>query len=110
MAVTQAVEEQEVAGQEGPSAEAPTTFDSAVSEFLAYIEGYRHYSSWTVGAYRIDLREFRGFLQEQVGRVPSPSEITRPQPAAAQGLVESAHRSLRRAGSGVALRGADSGA
>jgi len=59
--VTQAREEQE--SQESP---APQTagkeggaFDAAVSEFLSYLQGYRHYSSWTVGAYRIDLREFR---------------------------------------------------
>ena len=60
-------------------AETPTAFDSAVNEFLAYLEGYRHYSPWTVGAYRIDLREFREFLLEQEGRVPAPAEITRPQ-------------------------------
>jgi site-specific recombinase XerD len=60
-------------------AEPGTAFDAAVSEFLSYLKGYRHYSPWTVGAYRIDLREFREFLLEQEGRVPSPSEITRPQ-------------------------------
>jgi site-specific recombinase XerD len=56
-----------------------TAFDAAVSEFLSYLQGYRQYSSWTVGAYRIDLRGFREFLLEQGGSVPAPSEITRPQ-------------------------------
>jgi hypothetical protein len=79
VAVTQAVEEPEVRGQEGPSANTPTAFDAAVSEFLGYLKGYRHYSPWTVGAYGIDLREFREFLLEQGGRVPAPAEITRPQ-------------------------------
>jgi len=77
--VTQAVEEQENPGREGPAAETPIAFDAAVSEFLAYLKGYRQYSSWTVGAYGIDLREFREFLLEQEGWVPSPQEITRPQ-------------------------------
>lgn len=61
------------------SAETPTAFDAAVSEFLSYLQGYRQYSPWTVGAYRIDLREFREFLLEQQGGAPAPAEITRPQ-------------------------------
>jgi len=73
--VTQAAEEQ--ASKKGPP-EAPITFDAAVSEFLAYLQGYRHYSPWTVRAYGIDLRGFREFLLEQEGRVPSPQQITRP--------------------------------
>jgi hypothetical protein len=62
--VTQTTEEQAVGAQEESQAAGAdgATFDAAVSEFLAYLQGYRHYSSWTVGAYRIDLREFRGFL------------------------------------------------
>jgi len=65
--------------EEAEPPEAPSAFDAAVDEFLAYLKGYRQYSSWTVGAYRIDLREFREFLLEQGGGVPQPAEITRPQ-------------------------------
>ena len=79
MRVTQPAEEHAIQSQEGPAADTATAFDRAVSEFLSYLQGYRHYSPWTVGAYRIDLREFREFLLEQEGRVPAPSEITRPQ-------------------------------
>ena len=81
MPVTQTTKEQAVRAEEEPQAagEDGAAFDFAVSEFLAYLQGYRHYSSWTVGAYRIDLREFREFLVTQEGRVPAPSEITRPQ-------------------------------
>jgi len=73
------VEERASQGEDEAQAETPTAFDCAVSEFLAYLQGYRHYSPWTVGAYRIDLREFREFLLEQGGHVPAPAEITRPQ-------------------------------
>ena len=79
MAATQLEEEPEVQDREGPPTEAPISFDAAVSEFLAYLQGYRHYSAWTVRAYSIDLRGFREFLLGQEGRVPSPQEITRPQ-------------------------------
>jgi len=79
MTVTQAPEEGVDRGQEGPLAETPIAFDAAVSEFLAYLKGYRHYSPWTVRAYGIDLREFRKFLLEQTGRMPEPHEISRPQ-------------------------------
>jgi site-specific recombinase XerD len=79
MAVTQAAEEQEVEGQKEPRVETPTAFDTAVSEFLSYLQSYRQYSPWTVGAYRIDLRGFREFLLAREGRVPAPPEITRPQ-------------------------------
>ena len=79
--VTQAVEipdfpdssEREIGAEEGAA------FDAAVTEFLSYLQGYRHYSAWTVGAYRIDLRGFREFLLAREGRVPAPAEITRPQ-------------------------------
>jgi len=60
-------------------AEEGAAFDAAVTEFLSYLQGYRHYSPWTVGAYGIDLRGFRAFLLEHEGRVPAPAEITRPQ-------------------------------
>jgi len=81
MAVTQGAEEQESEESRTPSTatEETTAFDAAVEEFLAYLKGYRQYSSWTIGAYRTDLREFREFLLEQEGRVPAPAEITRPQ-------------------------------
>jgi hypothetical protein len=36
------------------SPDAPTAFDAAVEEFLAYVKGYRQYSAWTVGAYGFD--------------------------------------------------------
>jgi len=79
--VTQAREKQE--SEESPAPQTAgaegAAFDAAVSEFLSYLQGYRQYSSWTVGAYRIDLREFREFLLGQEGCVPSPQEITRPQ-------------------------------
>jgi len=79
--VTRATEEQAVGEPTQPQTAATdgTAFDAAVSEFLSYLQGYRHYSPWTIGAYGIDLREFREFLLEQEGRVPSPAEITRPQ-------------------------------
>jgi integrase/recombinase XerD len=77
--VTQVIEERPTQGDDEAQAETPNAFDAAVSEFLAYLQGYRQYSPWTVGAYRIDLREFREFLLEQEGRVPAPAEITRPQ-------------------------------
>jgi hypothetical protein len=35
------------------------TFIVPVSEIFAYSKGYRRYSSWTVGAYGIDLRELQ---------------------------------------------------
>jgi len=81
MAVTRATEEQAMGEPAQPQTAAPdgTAFDAAVTEFLSYLQGYRQYSSWTVGAYRIDLREFREFLLGQEGRVPAPAEITRPQ-------------------------------
>ena len=64
MGVTQATEEQAVGEATAPqtAAEEGAAFDAAVSEFLAYLKGYRHYSPWTVRAYGIDLREFREFL------------------------------------------------
>jgi hypothetical protein len=97
MTVTQAAEDQAIRAEEQPQGpgENGAAFDCAVSEFLSYLQGYRQpalsasngYSPWTVGAYGIDLREFREFLVEQAGpdesgfgnRVPAPSEITRPQ-------------------------------
>jgi len=78
MRVTDPAEDHAIEGQEGPEPETATAFDAAVSEFLSYLQGYRHYSPWTVRAYGIDLREFREFLLAQEGRVPAPAEITRP--------------------------------
>jgi len=79
--VTQAAENPDFpdASEQNTGAEEGSAFDAAVSKFLSYLQGYRHYSPWTVGAYRIDLREFQEFLLEQGGRVPAPAEITRPQ-------------------------------
>lgn len=41
MPVTQAQEDEAVQGQEEAESETATAFDSAVSEFLAYLKGYR---------------------------------------------------------------------
>lgn len=81
MGVIQATERQAVRTEEEPQPAGveSAALDAAVSEFLSYLQGYRHYSPWTVGAYRTDLREFRKFLLEREGRVPAPPEITRPQ-------------------------------
>ena len=61
MRVTQAARERKGEGAKKPRAveEDGAAFDSAVSEFLSYLQGYRQYSPWTIGAYRTDLREFR---------------------------------------------------
>ncbi len=50
--VTQAREEQESEESPAPptATEEGTAFDAAVSEFLSYLQGYRHYSPWTVRA------------------------------------------------------------
>ena len=49
MRVTQTTEEQPVRAEEEPQAagEDGAAFDAAVSEFLSYLQGYRHYSPWT---------------------------------------------------------------
>jgi len=81
MAVTRTTEEQALGEPTQPQTAVAdgAAFDAAVAEFLSYLQGYRQYSPWTVGAYRIDLREFREFLVGQEGHVPAPAEITRPQ-------------------------------
>ena len=61
----------EAAVTEGPS------YDEAVKEFLNYIRDYRSFSGLTVRAYGTDMRMLRAFLEKRLGRVPSPSEITR---------------------------------
>jgi len=53
------------------------SFDEAVSEFLAYVSGYRGLSPRTITAYTADLRIFRRFLESRLGRVPPPCTITR---------------------------------
>jgi len=81
MPVTQARKKREVRTGRGrqTAGKYGITFDAAVSEYLTYLKGYRQYSPWTLGAYSIDLREFRKFLLEREGMVPAPAEITRPQ-------------------------------
>jgi site-specific recombinase XerD len=61
----------EAAVSEGPS------YDDAVREFLSYLTDYRSFSPLTVRAYGTDMRMLREFLQHRLGRVPSPTEITR---------------------------------
>ena len=53
------------------------SYDDAVKEFIAYLKEYRSFSPLTVRAYGVDMRMLRQFLEERLGRVPSPSEITR---------------------------------
>jgi site-specific recombinase XerD len=53
------------------------SYDDAVKEFLNYIRDYRSFSGLTVRAYGTDMRMLRAFLEKRLGRVPSPSEITR---------------------------------
>ena len=53
------------------------SYDEAVAEFLDYLKEYRSFSKWTVRAYGTDLRMLREFLENRVGRVPRPTELTR---------------------------------
>jgi len=53
------------------------SYDDAVKEFLNYIRDYRSFSGLTVRAYGTDMRMLRAFLEQRLGRVPSPTEITR---------------------------------
>ena len=53
------------------------SYDEAVKEFLNYIRDYRSFSGLTVRAYGTDMRMLRAFLEQRLGRVPSPTEITR---------------------------------
>ncbi len=48
-----------------------------MKEFLSYLTDYRSFSPLTVRAYGTDMRMLREFLQHRLGRVPSPTEITR---------------------------------
>jgi site-specific recombinase XerD len=61
----------------GVGSQESISFDEAVSEFLAYVSGYRGLSPRTVTAYTADLRIFRRFLASRLGRVPPPCTITR---------------------------------
>ena len=53
------------------------SYEQATEEFREYLTHYRGYSPSTVTAYGIDLQKFRRFLESRLGRVPSPTEITR---------------------------------
>jgi integrase/recombinase XerC len=53
------------------------SYDGAVKEFIAYVREYRSFSQLTVRAYGTDMRVLRQFLEERLGRVPAPGEITR---------------------------------
>jgi len=53
------------------------SYDDTVREFLSYLTDYRSFSPLTVRAYGTDMRMLRAFLQHRLGRVPSPTEITR---------------------------------
>jgi site-specific recombinase XerD len=53
------------------------SYDQAVAEFVDYLTEYRSFSKWTVRAYGTDLRMLREFLENRVGRVPRPTELTR---------------------------------
>ncbi len=57
--------------------QAGISYDEAVREFIAYLKEYRSFSPLTVKAYGVDMRMLREFLEERLGRVPAPSEITR---------------------------------
>jgi len=59
------------------AAEEGLDFDSAVEQFLAYLDSYRSYSPLTVAAYQRDLALFREFLDMRTGSVPDPGQITR---------------------------------
>jgi len=53
------------------------SYDDAVTQFLDYLKEYRSFSPWTARAYGTDLRMLREFLENRVGRVPRPTELTR---------------------------------
>jgi len=59
------------------AATAGLSYDGTVREFLSYLTDYRSFSPLTVRAYGTDMRMLREFLQHRLGRVPSPTEITR---------------------------------
>jgi len=59
------------------AAEKGLSYDDTVREFLSYLKDYRSFSSLTVRAYGTDMRMLREFLEHRLGRVPSPTEITR---------------------------------
>ena len=59
------------------TAEKGLSYDDTVREFLSYLKDYRSFSALTVRAYGTDMRMLREFLRHRLGRVPSPTEITR---------------------------------
>jgi site-specific recombinase XerD len=59
------------------TAEERLSYDDTVREFLSYLKDYRSFSALTVRAYGTDMRMLREFLKHRLGRVPSPTEITR---------------------------------
>ena len=59
------------------TAEEGLSYDDTVREFLSYLQDYRSFSPLTVRAYGTDMRMLREFLEHRLGRVPSPTEITR---------------------------------
>jgi len=61
------------------TAEKGLSYDDTVREFLSYLKDYRSFSALTVRAYGTDMRMLREFLKHRLGRVPSPTEITREQ-------------------------------
>ena len=61
------------------TAEKGLSYDDTVREFLSYLKDYRSFSALIVRAYGTDMRMLREFLKHRLGRVPSPTEITREQ-------------------------------
>ena len=61
------------------TAEEGLSYDDTVREFLSYLKDYRNrsFSPLTVRAYGTDVRMLREFLKNRLGRLPSPTEITR---------------------------------
>jgi integrase/recombinase XerC len=52
-------------------------YDDAVCEFLDFLLRFRGCSELTIRTYKPVMRRLRAFLKGQLGRVPSPQEITR---------------------------------
>ncbi|MCJ7822325.1 MAG: tyrosine-type recombinase/integrase, partial [Armatimonadetes bacterium] len=53
------------------------SYDDAVCEFLDFLLRFRGCSELTIRTYKPVMRRLRAFLEGQLGRVPSPQEITR---------------------------------
>lgn len=54
-----------------------TTMENQINQFIAYLEVERNYSRHTVAGYRRDLLDFRSFLLNRGGSLPSIGEIDR---------------------------------